>query len=95
MNQIFISFQIIADPGELDVNDAVLDHLCKLPKCYEECQGEPHVHSTPKSYYDSLYYECLDVSTSAIKSRFHQKDFSNQMYFRAATGENIGKKLFK
>lgn len=97
MNLILICFGIIAlkIQAELDVNDPVLDRPRKLPKRYEECQEEPHVHSTPKSYYHSLYYECLDVSTSAIKSRFYQKDFSIHCNLEQILVKALEEKLLK
>jgi len=42
--------------------------------------GEAHHPATPEDYYQSIYFEAIDILNSSIKSRFDQPSF--QVFFK-------------
>lgn len=66
---------VLSTQKQLDVEEPVLQRRRKRPRRYEDGSAGS-TFSDPKSYYRSVYYQCLDAAISTINNRFDQRDFS-------------------
>ena len=61
--------------SDCEVEDPVLPRRRKRPRRYEDGSAEGHFPTDVKSFYRSIYFEALDLVTSAIKARFDQPGY--------------------
>ena len=60
------------------VNSSKLPRKRRAPMRLEECvggQAPPEYSKTEEAHYRRIYYECLDLVSTAITSRFNQPDY--------------------
>lgn len=61
--------------SKADVSSPTLPRQRKAPRRFEEGEGTSEYPSTAKDYYRRIYFEGIDLITSAIRNRFDQKGF--------------------
>lgn len=61
--------------SKAEVSSPTLPRQRKAPRRFEEGEGAPEYPSTAKDYYRRIYFEGIDLITSAIRNRFDQKGF--------------------
>lgn len=59
----------------VDVSSPSLPRQRKVPRRFEDGEGAPEYPRTAKDYYRRIYFEGIDLITSAIRNRFEQKGF--------------------
>ena len=81
-----------------EVEDPVLPRRRKRPRRYEHGSAEGDFASDVKSFYRSIYFEALDLVTSAIKARFDQPGYKvycklEDLLVKGANDEKFGEEL--
>lgn len=67
--------KVLRQQGESDVTPPQLPRKRKVPSPFESGRAEAEFHSDCKALHRQQYYEALDLVTTSIKERFHQKGF--------------------
>ena len=60
---------------DLDIEDPKLPRKRKVPRRYEDGNGEAKFDTDVKAYYKKIYYEVLDLIINCIQSRFDQEGY--------------------
>ena len=78
---------------QLSINDPKPPRKRNIPARFDENQKKTyHFPTTAKEKYRAIYYECIDVLVSSIKSRFDQPDYKiyvgmQELLFKGFKGE--------
>ena len=78
-----------------EVEDPVLPRRRKRPRRYEDGSAEGDFPTDVELFYRSIYFEALDLVTTAIKVRFDQRGYKvycklEDFLVKAANGEDFG-----
>ena len=67
---------VLKTQRELNVRDPVLPRKREQTSQYEDGSSDCASFSDPKSYYRTVYFQCVDTAITTIQDRFHQCDYA-------------------